>query len=81
MEIKMNILYLSLGREYGGTEKVIENLLDSFKNDLKNKITVVAMNNTRFFQVLKLKYSNNSNNNKRYYNIPYSFFLCLYFGI
>ncbi|NGT96810.1 glycosyltransferase family 4 protein [Clostridium perfringens] len=57
----MNILYLSLGREYGGTEKVIENLLDSFKNDLKNKITVVAMNNTRFFQVLKLKYSNNSN--------------------
>ncbi|XZN50161.1 glycosyltransferase family 4 protein [Clostridium perfringens] len=61
MEIKMNILYLSLGREYGGTEKVIENLLDSFKNDLKNKITVVAMNNTRFFQVLKLKYSNNSN--------------------
>ncbi|WP_300351651.1 glycosyltransferase family 4 protein [Clostridium sp.] len=57
----MNILYLSLGREYGGTEKVVENLIDSFSDNYENNITIVALENTRFFEVLNLKYKENNN--------------------
>ncbi len=54
MVIRMNILYLSLGREYGGTEKVVENLIN-YSND---NISVCCLNGTRFSRVLKEKFSN-----------------------
>ncbi|ELC8364550.1 glycosyltransferase family 4 protein [Clostridium perfringens] len=57
----MNILYLSLGKEYGGTEKVVENLMNCFKS--KNKLTIVALKNTRFFKVLYDNYNLESNVN------------------
>ncbi|MDM0763065.1 glycosyltransferase family 4 protein [Clostridium perfringens] len=54
----MNILYLSLGKEYGGTEKVVENLVDGF---IDNKITIGVLKGTRFSEKLAFKYRDNVN--------------------
>ncbi len=61
MVIKMKILYISLGREYGGTEKVVENLVGNFSEDKSNKITLVALNGTRFFNIINSKYKDSQN--------------------
>ncbi|HFD2040958.1 TPA: glycosyltransferase family 4 protein [Clostridium perfringens] len=57
----MKILYISLGREYGGTEKVVENLVGNFSEDKSNKITLVALNGTRFFNIINSKYKDSQN--------------------
>ncbi|WP_338631215.1 glycosyltransferase family 4 protein [Clostridium baratii] len=49
----MNLLCISLGREYGGTEIVVQNLIDNLD---EYKITVVCLKNSRFSEVLKNKY-------------------------
>lgn len=51
----MNLLFISLGREYGGTEVVVQNLIDNLVDD---RITVVCFKNSRFSNVLKSKYNN-----------------------
>ncbi|MDK0571458.1 glycosyltransferase family 4 protein [Clostridium perfringens] len=49
----MNILYLSLGKEYGGTEKVVENLIQNSTNN----VSICCLSGTRFNEVLKEKFS------------------------
>ena len=52
----MNLLCISLGREYGGTEIVVQNLIDNLS---EYKITLVCIKNSRFSKVLKNKYKGN----------------------
>ncbi|GAA0070283.1 glycosyltransferase family 4 protein [Clostridium sardiniense] len=51
----MNLLCISLGREYGGTEIVVQNLIDNLD---EYKITLVCLKDSRFSNVLKNKYNN-----------------------
>lgn len=49
----MNLLCISLGREYGGTEIVVQNLIDNLD---EYKVTLVCLKDSRFSSVLKNKY-------------------------
>ena len=55
----LNVLMIDLGRDYGGAEKVIENLFFYDYSDIN--MHLVALKDTKFFNVIKSK-----NNNQNY---------------
>lgn len=57
----MNILFISLGREYGGTEKIVENLIEGFSSNRNYNITIICLKDTRFFNIILDKFKKVNN--------------------